>query len=187
MAHIADLHNRGRVALHQTVDQARGAYSQLINKESRSAEAAFRRQLASRANVKCPACDNKVCTSKCHLCGYFPITIPTADELMATPASTRPPSVASSRMTRNTTSTTGAITEERIAHLEALIMDEKEQQQEILTQVQALRTLLERSQATSAGTTGGGPSHKKMPTHNRLPSKSKKTTRVVGSATGKSK
>jgi hypothetical protein len=65
-------------------------------------------------------------------------------------------------------------------------MGEKEQQQEIFTQVQALRTLLERSQATSAGTTGGGPSHKNVPTHNRLPPVTKKTTRV-GPATGKSK
>jgi hypothetical protein len=196
MSHIADLHNRGRVALHQTIDQARGAYFQLINKEQRAAEAAMVRARLTAMNVTCTVCGARVFTAKCHVCGTFPVPIPTEVLRPTSTCSTMPSSAGLSRA-----STNQRLTEERLERLEAMIRDEQQQQREVLAQISAVRSLLEKellqqpaaaqptpqlastkaasknksvviraASAQSRPNTGKGQvSSKGYPTHNRLP------------------
>mmetsp|Transcript_33810 Transcript_33810/g.104385 ORF Transcript_33810/g.104385 Transcript_33810/m.104385 type:complete len:236 (-) Transcript_33810:26-733(-) len=176
MTHIADLHNNGRTGLHQTIDQARGAYFQLIMKEQTAADNAFRRQLASRLGIQCPACMAKVSTAKCHLCGYYPIKIPTADEAeeyfasgkrwketggggddsasnvdrMSRRSGSRAGSACGSLRSRRSTESDAAF-EERVSRLESLIQREREERGEVLQQVECLKKLLEQSNIAAGG------------------------------------
>ena len=83
MSHIADLYNDGRTGRHQSIDQARGCYAQLIEKEARVADAAHTRWLLQLAGVRCPACSAPVSTARCHICKFFPIPLPSKRELDA--------------------------------------------------------------------------------------------------------
>ena len=172
MSHIADLYTTGRRGQHQTIDQARGAYSQLIMKEQAAADNAFRRQLASRLGVKCPACTAQVSTPKCHLCGYYPIAMPTMTDLGPTVAGSAPPagggdwdsasdaarggprrgaassrggSVCSSGNRSRMTSASEAAFEERVSRLESMIERERAERGDVLQQVECLKELLQKT------------------------------------------
>ena len=190
MSHIADLHNNGRCGLHQTIDQARGAYYQLISKESRAADNAFRRQLAARVGLKCPACGANVATSKCQLCGHFPISLPSVDEAaaMAELQQYRPPSSVASSTRRSRVSGASvldAVTEERIAKLEAMVAEERAMKSQLQEQLATITKLVEANGIAPSGGKAAGskrpplappgtrgpasqaPHH--LPSHNHLP------------------
>jgi hypothetical protein len=143
MAHIADLANNGRCGVHQHIDQARGAYAQLIGKEiSASNNASLRQEMLTR-RIHCPACGVKVCTPKCHMCNYYPIGI-------AAPA----PSSTGSECSYATTTASQKQerrrrTEDRLVQLEEMITAERDQQKQIVSQIASVRKLVEAEAAKS--------------------------------------
>lgn len=154
MSHIADHHNNGRCGQHQTIDQARGAFAQLIAKEERAAEVSYTRDLLLSLRVECPACKVPVTTARCHVCGYFPIPLPNNAQLRkieeesrkrrGLPLSTsllpgagggiKPPVHSSSPQQLDPT--------DRLARLEKLVAEERDEQLVMLRQVEQLRGLL---------------------------------------------
>lgn len=82
MSHIADLHTTGRCGQHRSIEAARGAYAQLINKEIRTAEIADIRRIMIMMNVTCPRCGTPVSTVSCHVCRFFPIPLPATAEVL---------------------------------------------------------------------------------------------------------
>lgn len=132
MSHIADLYNNGRCGLHQTLDQARGAYRQLIDKEAKSTEAAHVRQVLTTMKISCPSCGTLVATVRCHVCHYFPIRLPTHDEIEQYECDhlARATSSSASQSTRRS-KVTAKETKEKVAQLEDLVSQERREQEQL--------------------------------------------------------
>ena len=80
---MSNLHNNGRCGLHQTLDQARGAYAQLIVKEEKATITAHVRSVLAAMNITCPACAaTRVTSTRCHVCQYYPIAMPTREDVL---------------------------------------------------------------------------------------------------------
>ena len=159
MAHIADLHNSGRCGQKRSIEQARHGFAELIAKENREAQNARIRRQVMQLGGRCPACQTPVATPKCHLCHFYPISLPTApvgdDGLpvlfpkVAGDGTPSAPSRASSvaKTTRTERSERRRATEAKIEALEAMIKEEHAQQQEIVKQIAVVRELVLRDVA----------------------------------------
>lgn len=164
MAHIADLYNNGRCGQLRTIDQARGAYAELIQKEIRSGEVSHIRRVMQLMKVTCPACGTLVTSVKCHVCNYFPIPLPNNSEVEAIEEEQRRrkglPSVARTRDSsipqqrppaeegnRNPPSRTGSRdpreAQQRLEHLQQLVEEERAQQRKMLGQIGVIKELLD--------------------------------------------
>jgi hypothetical protein len=79
--HIADLYNNGRLGELRTIENARGAYAQLIRKEKLAVEKAYQRRVLSAMSIRCPRCALLVTSARCEHCCFYPIPMPSENEL----------------------------------------------------------------------------------------------------------
>lgn len=130
MSHIADLHNRGRCGLHQTIDQARHGYAQLIDKELKAADQAHLRRRMLQMGVKCPLCRAPAGSYKCAACGHFPVVLP--EVLPPLPGFMKTPEPSERRRR----------VENRLQALEQTLQNEKSEQLRLLQQIDDVKQLL---------------------------------------------
>eukprot|EP00759_Apiculatamorpha_spiralis_P011303 PhF_6_TR18699/c0_g1_i1/m.27329 len=145
--HPADKYNNGKCALHVTIDQARGAWAQQIDKEERCVEKAKIRMKAVQLGIRCPRCGESVTCSKCGVCGYTGITLPSL-----TPEPT-PPEYRSNSYLRNqmapsesseVTKHRHAETKKKLENLQNMLMEEKEGRAKLEKQISEIKSLVER-------------------------------------------
>lgn len=146
MSHIADLHNNGRCGVHQHIEQARHAYAQQIDKEFRAADQANIRRRLQQMGVRCPLCRAPAVAYKCQACGHFPVILPELLPPLRETAASLPQSKHASpsptSLSQQASSQRRRQLEDRLASLELLVRDEKEQQHTVLDQIAAVKELL---------------------------------------------
>jgi hypothetical protein len=150
MAHIADLHNSGRCGQLRTLENARGAYAQLIGKEARNVEFNERREALKTMGITCPRCALPTIAARCENCRYFPVSMPSKEEVDRKVADLKKirnyqlrtaGDASASGQHRPASSECPAAESDKLERLEKLIADERAQRRLLLDRVQKLTAL----------------------------------------------